>query len=574
VPGHPLPDSPAGFADATWADISPFYDALAEEPLTRENVEAWLAAWSRLDELVGDAATLATIAYTSDTANPDKEAAHLRFSMEIVPRMEEQEVRLSRRLLDLGYTRTGLETIVAQFRTDAEIFREENVPRFAELEELGAAYQKITGSMTVDFDGQQRTVPQLQPFLLSRDREVRERAFRAQASQYIARRTELADLFDRMFALRQRVARAAGLRDYQAYIFKAYHRFDYTPADCERFHDAVERAVVPAVTRMLDRRRERLGVDALRPWDLQVNPYREQPLAPFRDASEFVSRARRIFHGVDGRLGREFDIMADEGLLDLDNREGKAPGGYCTTLHATGRPFIFMNAVGVPDDVNTLLHESGHCFHAFAAHRHPLLWQRRTGMEAAELASMSMELLAAPNLVQPDGYYSPADVRHAELEHLEDILLALPHIASVDAFQSWIYGSGEGGDRDARDAAWLDIRSRFEPAVDWSGLDAERVARWFRQLHIFLSPFYYIEYGIAQLGALQVWRNSLRDSSKAVADYRRALSLGATRSLPDIYAAAGARLIFDAQGMAELVELVEQRLEALHVTIEAASQAA
>ena len=208
--------------------------------------------------------------------------------------------------------------------------------------------------------------------------------------------------------------------------------------------------------------------------------------------------------------------MAEHRLLDLESRPGKAPGGYCTKLPHRGRPFIFMNAVGVADDVNTLVHEAGHCFHAFLAHPQPLIWQRGTGSEAAELASMSMELLAAPYLAEPTGYYSPADAYRAQVEHLEDVLLSLPHIASVDAFQSWIYTSGEGGDAAARDRAWLEIRSRFERGIDWSGLERERVARWYRQLHIFEYPFYYIEYGIAQIGALQVWRNAQRDPVQAV----------------------------------------------------------
>jgi oligoendopeptidase F len=222
-----------------------------------------------------------------------------------------------------------------------------------------------------------------------------------------------------------------------------------------------------------------------------------------------------------------------------------------------------MNAVGLVDDVNTLLHEAGHAFHAFASHPLPLIWQRHPGAEAAELASMSMELLAAPHLTGPDGFYTDEEGRAAEIEHLEDVLIALPHIASVDAFQHWIYTSGNGGDAAARDAAWLEIRDRFEDGVDWRGLDEERIARWYRQLHIFLYPFYYIEYGLAQLGALQVWRNSLRDPVNAVRAYRNALALGATRSLPEIYAAAGATLMFDAEAMRALVQLVEERINAI-----------
>jgi oligoendopeptidase F len=253
--------------------------------------------------------------------------------------------------------------------------------------------------------------------------------------------------------------------------------------------------------------------------------------------------------------------MIDERLLDLDSRKGKAPGGYCETLHFRGRPFIFMNAVGLVDDVMTLLHEAGHAFHAFASHRQPFIWQRHPGSEAAELASMSMELLASPHLAQPTGYFTADDHHRAWLEHLEDVLLSLVHIASVDAFQTWIYTSPEGADAGARDEAWLRIRNRFERGVDWTGLERERIARWYRQLHIFMYPFYYIEYGIAQIGALQIWRNSLQDPARAVASYRDALALGAVRSLPDMYRAAGAKLSFDAGLIGQLVTLVEDQID-------------
>ncbi|HEU4632193.1 MAG TPA: M3 family oligoendopeptidase [Gemmatimonadaceae bacterium] len=562
-PSIDLPASPSAFADAAWSDIAPYYDRLAEAPLSADTVEAWLATWSRLEELVGEAGTLAMTAYTGNTADPALEAAYLRFSTEVFPQMEEQQVRLARRLLDLGWSRPDLEVLLRQFRTDAEIFREANVPLFAELEALGANYQKITGGLTVDWDGERKTIPQLQPHLQSPDRAERERAFRLGAEAYLAKRSELAALFDRMYALRQQAARNAGFADYEQYVFQAKHRFDYAPDDCRRFHDAVEATVVPAVERLHAERRERLGLDRLRPWDLGVDPEQRPPLRPFGTTGEFVEHARRIFRAVDDELGAQFALMADEQLLDLESRQGKAPGGYCTKLPYRGRPFIFMNAVGVADDVSTLVHEAGHCFHAFLAHAQPYIWQRGTGSEAAELASMSMELLAAPHLEAPDGYYTAVDARRAQVEHLEDVLISLPHIASVDAFQSWIYTSGEGGDAGARDRAWLQIRSRFERGIDWSGLEAERVARWYRQLHIFEYPFYYIEYGIAQLGALQVWRRSLQDPAGAVAAYKRALALGGTRSLPDIYAEAGARLVFDAAAMGELVAAVEQRLAEL-----------
>ena len=564
-----LPPSPAAFAKSSWDEIVPYFDDLVERSVTGENVEAWLRAWSRLEELVTEAAAQAMIAYTIDTSDPDKEQDHLRFSTEILPKMEERSVELARRFVALGYTSPELATTLARFRTSIEIFRDANIPLFSELEELSARYQRITGSMTVEWEGVERPLPQLQPYLKSPDRDVRERAFRASTQPYIEERGALAGLFDRMYELRQRAARNAGFANYRDYIFPAKFRFDYTPADCERFHEAVERTVTPAVARVMEHRRQRLGLDALRPWDLAVDPYRAAPLRPFQTVEEFVGTARRVFDQVDPVLGGQFQTMIDERLLDLDSRKGKAPGGYCETLHFRGRPFIFMNAVGLVDDVMTLLHEAGHAFHAFASHRQPLIWQRHPGSEAAELASMSMELLAGPNLVLPTGYFTPEDHRRAWLEHLEDVLLSLIHIAGVDAFQTWIYTSPDGADALARDEAWLRIRTRFERGVDWTGLERERVARWYRQLHIFMYPFYYIEYGIAQIGALQVWRNSLSDHRSAVARYREALALGAVRSLPDMYRAAGAKLSFDAALLGELVQLVEEQIETIRAQLPA-----
>ncbi|MDX2182444.1 MAG: M3 family oligoendopeptidase [Gemmatimonadaceae bacterium] len=560
---RPLPTSPDAFVGASWADISPYYDDLAAASVDASTAESWLAHWSRLEELIAQAGTRALMAYTCDTADAEKERVYLQFYGEIYPQADAQQVRLARRLLDLEITRSDLQTTLERFRTDVRIFREENIPLVSELEGLDAQYQKITGGLTVPWRGETLTIPQLQPLLQDADRSVREQAFRLGAAAYLEQRQALSDIFDGMYARRQQIASNSGFADYQAYAFASKHRFDYTPADCARFHDAVEATVVPAMARLHEFRRERLGVDTLRPWDLGVDPDGAPALRPFANTRQFVETATRAFGALDPQLGDWFAEMDRAGLLDLESRTGKAPGGYCTKLPVEGLPFIFMNAVGVADDVNTLVHEAGHCFHVFAARHLPYLWQRGTGSEAAELASMSMELLAAPHLIQPTGYYTPDEARRAQLEHLEDVILSLAHIASVDAFQAWIYTSRHGHDAAARDAAWLEIRARFERGVDWSGLAPERTARWYRQLHIFEHPFYYIEYGIAQLGALQVWRRSLEDPAAAVRAYRDALRLGGSVSLPEMYRAAGAKLVFDADTMGELVALVEGRISEL-----------
>jgi oligoendopeptidase F len=560
-----LPDSPAAFSEAGWAEILPYYNELAERPLDTTNAEEWLADWSRLDSLLSEAASLANFAYTCDTADPAREAAQLRFGAEIGPKAQELRTRLQQRLVELGYMRPGLETMVQRFRNQVELFREANVPLLAAQSRLVTEWSKVNGALTVDWEGEEKTPAQLLPYLESTDRGLRERAFKLRAQAYLRKREVLADIFDRLFDLRQQIASNAGFANFRDFTHREKNRFDYTPDDCMRFHAAVEEAVLPAITRILERRRSRMGLDRLRPWDLQVDPAGRPAMHPFRDADEFVGRAGEVLGHVDPDFRGYLMTMAGAGLLDLENRRGKAPGGYSTTLNFRKVPLIFMNAVGIDDDVRTLLHESGHAFHSFEASRLPLLFQRHPGSEMAEVASMSMELLASPFLDRGHGgYYSEEEARRSRTELLEGTILFLPHCASVDAFQQWMYTDDGGRDAAARDAKWLELRRRFEgDAIDWSGLDQERIARWYQQPHFFSSPFYYIEYGIAQMGALQVWRNGLRDRAEAVRSYRSALALGATRRLPDLFAAAGARLIFDPKGMKEIVEVVEEQLALL-----------
>ncbi len=559
--------TPATFADATWDDIAPWYRELEERPLDPDNadgIEQWLGDWSALESALMEAQQRANVAYSIDTADPEKEATHLRFSRDIGPKRNEASVGLANRLLDTGYTRDDLEVTLKKFRTDRDQFREENIPLEQELQAQNAAYNKVTGGMTVEWDGQEIPIPRLAKYLLDQDRDTRERAFRLQFQPYIAQRDALADIFDAQLQLRQEIARNAGYESYLDYTFDAKHRYAYTAEDCRSWHDAVEQTFVPAVGRRLERRKQLMGVDTLRPWDTGQDSLGRPPLQPYDDVDTLTGKAATIFGKVDPVLGQQFRTMIDDDLLDLESRKGKRPGGFCTSFPASKRPFIFMNASGVARDVRTLLHEAGHAFHGFAAFDLPYLFQRHPGSEMAEVASMSMELLAAPSLRdQEGGYYDEEAYRRARVDHLEGILDLFPWVATVDAFQHWLYTSPDAGDRDARDAYWRELWDRFDPHTDWSGLEAERTARWYKQLHIFLYPFYYIEYGIAQLGALQVWRNSLQDHKQAVADYRQALALGGTRPLPELFGAAGAKLIFDAEGMGELVNLIDREITAL-----------
>jgi oligoendopeptidase F len=560
-----LPASPDAFKEATWDDVRPFYEDLASRPLDVTGVEAWLADWSRFESLLSEASALAGFDYSCDTSDPARESAQLRFGAQISPKAQEQRVKLQERLVQLGYVRAGLETTIERFRNQMRVFNEANVPLAAQLSRLTTMWSKLIGAMTVEWDGVEKTPAQLLPYLESPDRSIRERAFKLRAKPYWEQRAAIADIFDEMYDLRQQTASNSGFKNFRDYAHQEKNRFAYTPDDCMRFHEAVEKAVLPAVDRILERRRRTMKLDRLRPWDTSVDPLGRPALAPFADIETFVGRAGTVFGHVDPDFRSYFETMVEANLLDLENRKGKAPGAYSQTLAFRKQPVIFMNAVGVDDDVRTLLHESGHAFHSFEAARLPILFQRHPGSEMAEVASMSMELLAAPFIGEASGgYYDEHEERRSRIEHLEGIVMFFPHCASVDAFQQWIYVDEAGRDRDARDAKWLELRARFEGAgVDWHGLERERVARWYQQPHFFSSPFYYIEYGIAQLGALQVWRNSLKDRKEAVRKYRAALALGATRPLPDLFKAAGARLIFDSAGMSELIEVVEQEIAKL-----------
>ena len=557
----PTPDQ---FRDAQWEDILPLFTSLVDQPLDaadRAGVEAWLDDWNALTEALSEAASLANVAYAIDTTDPANEEAYLRFSGQIRPRAEEQVVKLSRRLLDTGYTRPDLETTLRRFRTDQDLFREENVPLEQELQGLNAGYSKITGGMTVTWRGEEIPIPRLAPFMLDPDRDTREAAWRLQFAPYIERRDDLADLFDQQLAKRQDVARNAGFANYRDYVFESKYRFDYAPDDCFSFHAAVEQTFVPAVSRRYAARQETMGLDTLRPWDTSPDPLGRPALTPYATVDDLNARAEAIFRQVDPVFGDYFAIMRNEDLLDLESRKGKRPGGFCTSFPYRKRPFIFMNAAGVASDIRTLLHEAGHAFHGFESSKLPFAYQRAYGSEMAEVASMSMELLSAPYLRQESGgFYDTGDYARARTEHLEGILELLAWVATVDAFQHWLYTDETAADQVARDAKWLETWERFNPGVDWDGLEPERTARWYKQLHIFLYPFYYIEYAIAQLGALQVWRNSLRDHAQATAAYRAALALGGSRPLPDLFATAGARLIFDGDGMAEMVVLIEREL--------------
>jgi oligoendopeptidase F len=551
----------------TWEQIEPHYAALAARDVNAANVNEWLTDWSRLTDLMDESEKRLYIATTLDTADKTGEARFHAFLENILEQRAPHEQKLRQKLLDTGLEPEGFAVPLRSIRADAKRFVEANVPLFTQEHKLISEYNRVTGGQTVQWEGRELTVAQMRPVYQHPDRGARERAWRLTGERQLADRETLSDLWGRFMTVRGQIAANAGFGDYRAFRWSLLHRFDYTPEDCLRFHDAIEKAVVPAATRLYEKRRQQLGLATLRPWDLDVDPLGRPALRPFAQVDDLESKCETIFREVDEQLGDYFAIMRREKLLDLENRRGKAPGGYQEDLPAAKRPFIFMNAVGMHGDVQTLLHEGGHAFHCFSTVNLPYSEQRKFSTEIAEVASMSMELLAAPYLTAAHGgYYDEAQAARARIEHLEEIILFWPYMAVVDAFQHWAYTHPDAARQSANcDAQWTALITRFMPGIDWSGLEDVKATGWQRRLHIFEVPFYYVDYGLAEMGAVQVWRNSLADEQDAVAQYKYMLTLGNTRTLPELYQAAGAKLAFDAATLDELVMLIEKTLGELEV---------
>lgn len=548
-----------------WGQIEPLLAGLAEqirEITTARDLEQWLLSESELDAAIDEEYTRRYIAMTCATDDAGRERAYLDFLENVEPKLKPWHDRLARLYLECP-AREKLdprraEVMDRHLKTEVEIYRDENVPLETEVAKLGQQYQKITGAMTVNWRGEERTLQQMSPLFEELDRGVREEAWRAVATRRLADRSALDALFRQMVELRTRIAHNAGFRNFRDYQHRAMGRFDYAPADTIRFQESIHQEVAPLLAHEREQRRRRLGVETLRPWDLEVDPEGAPPLKPFQTVDELMQGCDTIFRRVSPDLADQFGDMRRRGLLDLDSRIGKAPGGYQSTLDEVRLPFIFMNAAGTQRDVFTLLHEGGHAFHALACRREPYLMYRSAPLEFSEVASMSMELFAAG---QMDVFYGDAaESRRAYRKHLQDIVKIFPWVATIDAFQHWIY-LNPGADTAMRDAKFLELERRFSPGLDWTGLDAEHSSAWHRQLHIFEVPFYYVEYGIAQLGALQLWVRFLEDPRGAIEGYRRALALGGARPLPELFEAAGIRFDFTPETLRPAMQAIARELE-------------
>ena len=549
-----------------WPQIAPLFDQLKARAVAASSaaaLEQWLLDWSELNAALDEEASRRYIAMTCHTDHAEAEKAYLHFVEHVEPQLKPRQFALEQIYVAHPQfnhlPKARFEVFNRDVKNHVTLFRPENVALETEDAKLCQQYQKLIGAQTVNFRGEEKTLVQMGRYLEEPDRALRQEAWELVVRRRLVDVDKCEEIFDQLIQLRTQIAKNAGFENYRDFAFRQKGRFDYTPENCFQFHDAVEKEIMPAVREIQHDRQRQLKLEKLRPWDLAVDPQNRAPLKPFAEVGEMVARTQKIFNQLDAELAAGFQQMQDLKLLDLDNRKGKAPGGYQSTLNEARVPFIFMNAIGLQRDVETLLHEGGHAFHAQATREEDLYAYRGAPIEFCEVASMAMELLGNEFLEE---FYPAAEANRARKTHLEGIIGFFPWMATVDAFQHWIY-THAGHSRAERKAAYLQLMDRFGGDVDYSSFEEVRAHSWHRQLHIFLHPFYYVEYGIAQLGALQVWANSRRDKVKALADYKKSLALGGSRPLPELFAAAGCKFQFDATTIKPLIQLASTELKKL-----------
>lgn len=557
---------PEDFTITTWEALEPYLKELLERPiLSGAELEKWMKDSSELEAVISEDACWRQIRMTCDTENKALEEAFTFFVMEIQPHIQPYADQLNRKLVDCPYTKEldqqAYFTYLRNVKKSIDLFRTENIPLQADLSVMAQQYGVISGKMSVTIDEKEYTLQQASKFLENPDRTVRESAYRKIQERRYHDKEQLNELFSKLVEKRHQVALNAGFPNYRDYKFVEMGRFDYTKADCFAFHEAVKQHVVPLVAEIYRQKQAKLGLDTLRPWDTEAEPAGTRPLRPFQTGEELLEKSIECFRALRPFFADCLSTMKKMGRLDLESRKGKAPGGYNCPLAETGAPFIFMNAAGQMNDVTTMVHEGGHAIHSFLAHPLELSAFKEYPMEIAEVASMSMELFSM------DYWHSffkeEEELVRAKQHQLERVITIFPWIAIIDKFQHWVY-ENPTHTLEERAEKWMEINTEFATGViDNSGLDEFRKYGWQRQLHLFEVPFYYIEYGIAQLGAIGMWKQFKQDKEKALDNYSKALALGATKTLPELYSAAGISFDLGPNNVKTLMDFVGLEMKKL-----------
>ena len=558
---------PAAFTITTWDTLEPYFTQLLDRAInSKADLEQWLKDSSELEAVISEDACWRQVRMTCDTENKALEEAFNYFYVEIAPKMQPYADKLNRKLVACAFTKEldadKYFTYLRSIQKSIDLFREANIPIMSELSVMQQQFGQIAGKMTVEVEGKEYTLQQAAKFLESSDRKLREEVYVKIQNRRFQDRTALNELFDQLVAKRHQLALNADFKSYRDYKFKELGRFDYTPQDCFNFHEAVKQHVVPLVKIIYEEQRKAIGVDQLRPWDMDAEPQGIQPLQPFSTGTELTEKTIECFEQLNPFFADCLRKMNELKRFDLDSRKGKAPGGYNMPLAETGAPFIFMNAAGTLDDVTTMVHEGGHAIHSFLTHNLELTGFKEYGAEIAEVASMAMELFSMEHWTI--FFKDKEELRRAKFKQLERVLTILPWIARIDAFQHWLY-EHPAHTAEERGAKWMELANEYSTGlIDYTGLEQFRPYEWQRQLHLFEVPFYYIEYGIAQLGAIGLWMQFKQNQQEALQHYINALSLGGTKTLPQLYEAAGLKFDFSPGHIQTLMDFVKTEMDNLN----------
>ncbi len=557
---------PADFIVTDWATLEPYFSELLSRELTDKNsLLQWLKDQSELEAAVSEDACWRQIKMTCDTENKTLEEAFNFFCMQIQPQIQPMADALNKKLMSSPLLKeldeAEYHTYLRSIRKSIDLFREENIPLQAESAVLQQQFGQITGAMMITVNGTEYTLQQAAKFLENPDRKLREEVYHKIQERRLQDTGKLNELFDQLISLRNKEAHNAGFENYRDYRFKELGRFDYTKEDCFQFHAAVKQHVLPLVNAIYQKKKEKLGLDVLRPWDMDAEPEGTKPLRPFTTGEDLLQKSIDCFNQLRPFFGQCLQKMQQLNHLDLESRKGKAPGGYNCPLAESGAPFIFMNAAGQMNDVTTMLHEGGHAVHSFLAHPLHLNGFKEYPMEIAEVASMAMELFTMDHW--ESFFDNDTDLKRAREHQLERVISIFPWIAIIDKYQHWIY-EHPVHTHEERTAAWVAVLAEFQDdVVDYSGLETYRSNAWQRQLHLFEVPFYYIEYGIAQLGAIGMWMQYKNNPQQALDNYCNALALGATKTLPELYKTAGLEFDFSPGKIKVLMDFVKKEMDAL-----------
>lgn len=557
---------PEDFTITIWEVLEPYLKNLVDREInSADDLQQWLKDMSEVEAVVSEDACWRQIKMTCDTENKSLEEAFTFFMMEIQPKIQPYADLLNKKLINNPFTKELPQdkffTYLRSVKKSIDLFREENIPLQAELGVMQQQYGAIAGKMTVEVNDQEYTLQQASKFLLNHDRNLREEVYRKIQQRRLQDKDAMHDLYSKLIAKRHQVALNAGFENYRDYKFVELGRFDYTKEDCYQFHEAVKLHVLPIVEKINRNKKAKLGVDVLKPWDTEAEPAGVEPLKPFNTGKELLDKSIACFEKLNPFFADCLRKMDELKHFDLESRKGKAPGGYNCPLTESGAPFIFMNAAGQMDDVTTMVHEGGHAVHSFLAHHLELSAFKEYPMEIAEVASMSMELFS---MDEWESFFdNKEDLKRAKEHQLERTITIFPWIATIDKFQHWVY-ENPNHSIEERTAAWMRILNEFSTdTIDFTGLEQFREIGWQRQLHLFEVPFYYIEYGIAQLGAIGLWMQFKQNKEKAINNYINALSLGGTKTLPELYAAAGLKFDLSPNYIKTLMQFVNEEMEKL-----------